>query len=125
MIANKAQSLAEYAVLVALIVAALAGINVYLKRGLQARYKTLVDGATTFTKVIPATETTPEEVIIVGVKQYEPYYAQSEQTIDRQQATAYTYQTKGALQRGINSTVAVTDATETTGLNTGADDAWN
>jgi len=120
--ANNAQSLAEYAVLVALVVVALTGINVYLKRGLQARYKTLVDGATTFTKVDPAA---PGGVIAVGVKQYEPYYAQSGQTTDRQQATTYTYQPKGALQRVINSTVAVTDATETTGLNTGADDAWD
>lgn len=117
MIANKAQSLAEYAVLVALIVAALAGIQVYLKRGLQARYKTLVDGA-----AIVINSTTGERT---GTRQYEPYYAQSEQTTDQQQATTHTYHPGGAVKRGISTTVAVTDATETTGLDTGADDAWN
>ena len=114
--ASKAQSLAEYAVLVALIVAALAGINVYLKRGLQARYKTLVDAAAIVTK------STGEKV---GISQYEPYYAQSEQTTDQQQATTYTHQPGGAVTRGISSSVTVTGATETTGLDTGADDAWN
>ena len=113
--AYRAQSLAEYAMLVALIVAALAGVNIYLKRGLQAKYKTLVDAATIAKN---------SAGINVGTSQYEPYYAQSTQTTDQKQATTYDHQLGGAVTRGISSTVTVTGLTETTGLDTGADDAW-
>lgn len=105
---NKAQSLAEYAILVSIIVVTLLGIQVYVKRGLQAKYKSFVDGAGES----------------VGIKQYEPYYAQTEQTIDQKQNTTYTYKPKGKLTRGIDSTVVRKDATITQNWDLKADDDW-
>ena len=107
MIFNKAQTLAEYALLITIIVAAIAGMQIYLKRGLQAKYKSFVDGAGQ----------------MAGIKQYEPYYVQSEQTIEQEQKTAYTYKPEGKLTRGIDSTIT-TDATTTIKLDIGADDEW-
>jgi Flp pilus assembly pilin Flp len=104
---NQAQTLSEYALLIAIISAAIFGMQVYVKRGLQARYKTVVD-------------VTGESV---GIKQYEPYYVQSDQTIERELNTAYTYRQKGKLERGVESTMTG-NATIITGLDISADDDW-
>lgn len=63
---NRAQSVAEYSVCLALVLAALLGMQLYVKRGLEGRYKQVVDHAT-------KQAYTP--------KQYEPYYAQDEFTV--------------------------------------------
>ena len=72
---KKAQSLAEYAILVFLVIAAVVGMQVYLKRGLQARFKTFVDGAGNY----------------VGLRQYEPYYIDSNITTQQLQKTKITH----------------------------------
>ena len=41
---RKAQSTAEYAVVLSLVIAAAIGMQVYVKRGVQARIKTTADG---------------------------------------------------------------------------------
>ena len=41
--AKKGQSTAEYAILIGIVIAAAVGIQTYVKRGLQARFKTTVD----------------------------------------------------------------------------------
>ena len=105
--ANKAQTLAEYVLLIAIVVAAIAGMQVYVKRGLQARYKAISD-------------CTGESV---GIEQYEPYYAQSEQTIEQEHNTTYTYINK-KLSREIDSTINREDASIVTGLDVNADDEW-
>jgi len=106
--AHRAQTLAEYAVLLTIIITAVAGIQVYVKRGLQARYKKVVDCAGQTT----------------GIQQYEPYYAQSKQAVEQEQKTTYTYKPKGELSRDIATTIKTEDATVTTGLDVGADDDW-
>ena len=59
----RGQSTTEYALLVGLLlVGALVGIRTYVTRGLQARYRSAVDGATT---------------AIHAPTQYEPYYSSS------------------------------------------------
>ena len=105
---SKAQSLAEYAILISMVVVALAGINVYLKRGLQAKYKNVVDLAGES----------------VGIQQYEPYYAKTEQTIQQEHNTTYVYQPKGQLSRGIDSTLTRKDANITQEWDLRADDDW-
>jgi hypothetical protein len=58
---NRAQSVVEYGIAVAAIIIALVVMQVYVKRGLQGRYKDLVDAAS-------------KEIAPAGQRQYEPYY---------------------------------------------------
>jgi gas vesicle protein len=73
---RKAQSTAEYAVVLGAIVAFALGMQVYLKRGLQARVKSGVDAFTqpayTFTE-----ETTGITASFDSAAQYEPYYQEA------------------------------------------------
>ena len=60
-----AQAISEICILLFVVVVALVGIQLYVKRGLQARYKTSVDAAVTMALVAAN----------AGVyRQYEPYY---------------------------------------------------
>lgn len=65
MLKNKAQSLTEYTVCLVAILIALITINLYVKRGLQGRYKDVVDKTT---------------VAALASGQYEPYYDDSSYT---------------------------------------------
>lgn len=62
------QSIGEYAVCLAVVLAALLSMQVYVKRGLQGRYKDVVGYATK--QAYPLT-------------QYEPYYVQDEYTVSQ------------------------------------------
>jgi len=65
---RKAQSVAEYSICLALILAALLGMQLYVKRGLQGRYRELVDHAAKQS---------------ASPKQYEPYYVQDQFTVNQ------------------------------------------
>ncbi len=65
MLKNRAQSLSEYSICLAVILVALITINFYVKRGLQGRYKDLVDKTT---------------VTALAQGQYEPDYKESNYT---------------------------------------------
>lgn len=70
---NKAQHLAEYALIFSLILAALIAMQTYVKRGLQGRYRDAAD------HVVSALRAATGDSGLDG--QYEPYYAESEFTI--------------------------------------------
>ena len=61
----KAQSFSEVSILLSLVVIGLIGMQVYVKRGLQARYKSAVDAAVDMTCSASNVE---------FLRQYEPYY---------------------------------------------------
>ncbi len=65
MLRNRAQSLSEYSICLAVILVTLITINIYVKRGLQGRYKDLVDKTTT---------------TALAQNQYEPDYKESNYT---------------------------------------------
>ena len=80
-IARKAQHLGEVALLFAIVLAAIVGIQTYVKRGLQARYKSVIDAGVNLTQqAIPDTELALEsyEVTDTDLMQYEPYYTDEE-----------------------------------------------
>lgn len=68
---KKAQNTAEYALLIALVVAGVIAMQTYAQRALQARVR---DAATYLTNQTSDIGTT---------KQYEPYYLQSNYIVDR------------------------------------------
>jgi len=88
---NKAQSLAEYALLATIVIAAIAGMQVYLKRGLQAKVKTFVDGATEGVSSLAGRDK--------PLSQYEPYYVQSDITTEALQKVATTHIPGGSTKR--------------------------
>jgi len=88
---RKAQSTAEYVIVLGLIVAAVIAMQTYVKRGFQGRIRDAVDyvdngdgSAVTFTK-----------------KQYEPYYLESKFTSDRTSAETEQLKEAGAVRRDI------------------------
>jgi hypothetical protein len=86
----KAQSLTEYALVIALVSAGLIGMQVYVKRGIQAKVKNFVDGSV------------KESARIANqaqISQYEPYYADSSFVVAQSQRSAVTYNPGGTMRR--------------------------
>jgi len=80
MLNKKGQNTAEYAILIALIIAAAVGMQTYVKRGLQGRVKEATKHTGT------AQEVAGETLTFTG-NQYEPYYAESDTKV-RSERTA-------------------------------------
>ncbi|MBM3244957.1 MAG: class III signal peptide-containing protein [Candidatus Omnitrophica bacterium] len=69
---KRGQTTAEYAILIALVVAAAMAMQIYVKRGLQGRVKDVVDHTGTGGEV-----GTAGDVLQFSGAQYEPYYTSS------------------------------------------------
>lgn len=88
MIKKKAQHLAELSLLIAVVFTAFTGMQIFVKRSLQAKAKSSIDsGITLAQKVIPAMQMPlefprSEEEDAVILKQYEPYYQDEETVMD-------------------------------------------
>ena len=85
---RKGQTTAEYAVLLGLVIAAILAMQVYVKRGIQARIRTETDGITG------------------GYDQYEPYYLSSDFTSTRDTSETETTATGGGVTRVLGSDTA-------------------
>jgi hypothetical protein len=71
---KKAQTTAEYAILIAIVVGALVGMQIYVRRGLQGRIRNVVDqGATLSTAGAGGASGYTATVNFTG-EQFEPYY---------------------------------------------------
>ncbi len=70
---SSGQSTAEYAILISVVIAALVGMQVYVRRGLNARWKDVSDSAS---RVVA--EQVGRDGTAVEYRQYEPYYAASD-----------------------------------------------
>lgn len=71
MLNHKGQNIAEYSILIALVIAAAVAMQVYVKRGLQGRVADAVDHA-------PAADLGDAGTINFTTKQYEPYYVDTD-----------------------------------------------
>ena len=85
------QSTAEYAIVFAVVVAAVVGMQVYYKRGMQAKLKGVVDRLNFDTS--PAGE---------ALLQYEPYYAKSDYTVGQGTTTNAVVKEGGTIDRTIS-----------------------
>ena len=72
----RGQTVAEYAVLLSLVIAAAVAMQIYVKRGLQARIKKGTDTFTSVTGTIDSS--TGTTVPFEALDQYEPYYQESQ-----------------------------------------------
>lgn len=106
------QSMAEYALVVVIIIAAVAGMQTYYKRGMQAKIKGTIDGMNLDTGST--------------FLQYEPYYATSDFTTSRNITTQHEeYEQQGTLTRDETRGVTRTGTQQESGGNQlSADNDW-
>jgi len=101
---NIGQSTAEYAIVIGLVIAAAVAMQVYVKRGIQAKVKGAVD-------FVPA-----DQAELLSGRQYEPEYSSSE--MDRTSKTKLNIQTNegGEVVRTIagDGEVSTSSGTQTT-----------
>ena len=74
---RRGQSIAEYAVLFAVVIAAAVAMQTYSKRGIQARVKSGTDALTSITKEITSTNEPALKANFAKQSQYEPYYLET------------------------------------------------
>ncbi|MFH1768021.1 MAG: hypothetical protein ABH858_02530 [Candidatus Omnitrophota bacterium] len=84
---RKGQSITEYAILFGIVIGALAGMQVYVKRGLNAKFK---DGTDAYANITGSfTVTGGQTVTLDKMSQYEPYYVEAkgatyQETVEQQ-----------------------------------------
>lgn len=74
---RQGQSIAEYAVLFAVVIAAVVAMQTYSKRGIQARIKSGTDALTTVKTTISSAGDNTLTANFVSLSQYEPYYLET------------------------------------------------
>ena len=103
MLNRKGQNIAEYSILIALVIAAAVAMQVYVRRGIQGRVADAVDHA-------PATDDVGGAPIQFTTKQYEPYYTENSGDVSSQR----TYN-ENLGNRGETSKTAVVEETRRLG----------
>ena len=111
---RKGQNMAEYAILITIVVTAIVGMQIYVSRALKAKVAAVADNV---------------GVGLDGIankKQFEPYYAATDYTIGQDQNINEKYKTGGAVDRNSVSEKTTRTGTSTTGVDQGAGFAgWN
>lgn len=92
------QTTAEYAVVIGVVIAAVVAMQVYVKRGLQAKVKGVADNLT------------QQGADTAKTKQYEPYYTESTYEVTQDRGSTDKVVTGGAVSR-----TGITETTERTG----------
>ncbi|MCX5701728.1 MAG: hypothetical protein NTW64_01955 [Candidatus Omnitrophica bacterium] len=100
---RKGQNIAEYSILIALVIAAAVAMQVYVKRGIQGKVADAVDHA--------------PDVAISGVgtldfrtPQYEPYYVQSAGNVSSNRDVTENITANGGVQRNIGRELTTREA---------------
>ena len=94
---RRGQSAAEYAIVFSVVIAALVGMQIYVKRGLNARMKDGSDGASS----LVAAKLGVSGNAANDAKQYEPYYTKSNYDVAQTSDRNDTIATGGVLTRNI------------------------
>ena len=102
---RKGQNTAEYAILIGVIVAAAIAMQIYIRRGMQARIKDAVD----------FTQTADDDAggNIFTQSQYEPYYMQTDYQTTQDAQTSEQLQVGGGIIKN-----SISEATQRTGNQT-------
>jgi len=106
---KKGQNIAEYAILIALVIAAAVAMQVYVKRGIQGRVADATDYA------VPVEVVQGEPVLNFDTKQYEPYYLDQSSTVVSDRSLQEQSAARGDISR--------TGVVETTGRAAGSYEA--
>ena len=87
---RKGQSTAEYAIVIGLVIAAAVGMQIYVKRSLQAKVKDAVDY-------------NDPSAAMLKTGQYEPYYLESNLTSTRKEASSQSTTAGGGVTKVLTS----------------------
>ena len=85
------QSMAEYAIVLTVVITAIVAMQIYVKRGLQGKVRDVTDAV--------GFGLTKAQGITKVTNQYEPYYAQSNYNTSQNQSVNEQYQAGGAVAR--------------------------
>ena len=96
---HRGQSTAEYAIVISVVIAAVIGMQLYLKRGMQAKVKGVTDR---FTAIRQANAGAVTVDIGNGFSQYEPYYAESNLNVTQTSDATEDYNQGIFTKSGIN-----------------------
>ena len=92
---KKGQNTAEYAILIGVIVAAAIAMQIYVRRGMQAKVKEAVD----FTATADTMSGVAETANLFSQKQYEPYYLATNYTTTQTGSVSEQMLSGGGLTR--------------------------
>jgi hypothetical protein len=104
---KRAQTTAEYAVLIALVIGAVVAMQIYVKRGIQGRVKAVVDHVGSSAGVGNST-------FCFTSNQYEPYYICSQSNSSQNMTEQQAYQANGNVARNTTANSGV-NRTQTMG----------
>ncbi len=105
---KKAQSTAEYVIVLGLIIAAVIAMQTYIKRGFQGRIKEAVDHVDESGQAAGAVQ--------FSGRQYEPYYLESEFDTTRNSQDREEMLTGGAVKRTLTQELSERHGHQTIGL---------
>jgi hypothetical protein len=116
---TRGQSMAEYAIVIAVVITAVVAMQLYAKRALQGKIKAVSDN-------VGFGLLNAGYVATAIPNQYEPYYASTNYTIGQNQSIQEQYQTGGAVARNSISEQTTRTGTAQTGgaAQLTSDDAW-
>lgn len=109
-ICRAGQATVEHGLFLGIVIGALIALQVFVTRGLNARYKSLVDGTTT---------------ALGSSGQYEPYYANSESTVANYSAVTTEYKPGGEVVRRDRSRQMTESGWQRSQQDLKADDGWD
>ncbi len=117
---KRGQSILEYAVLISIVLAAAIGMQTYVKRGLQGRYKAVTDN------LVTGAGGNNEVAQLAGPRQYEPYYAESSFRTTTTQESTEAYGQGGVVTRDIVNDRRTRDQGDfqQEGTRAGQEDTW-
>lgn len=108
---QRGQSTAEYAIVLGVVIAALVGMQIYVKRGLNAKMKGVTDYMADNTTGLAGKQ----------LEQYEPYYASSKHAVTQKTIADNSYE-KGKAVRALTSDTTTRTGSSTTGVDLTKDD---
>ncbi len=113
---SRGQATAEYAIMIGVVVAAVVGMQLYLKRGLNGKVKDLTDHV--------GSEIATSAGLAQSTLQYEPYYAQSDYNTTQGTTSAQDYKTGGTVDRTVSRDTTTRSGSSEQGVDLSQDDQW-
>jgi hypothetical protein len=93
---QRAQTTAEYAILIAIVIGAVVAMQAYIRRGMQGRIRNVVDHVGAGGSIDGTTNT-----FTFKSQQYEPYYVESKTDTGREEQRKEKLGLKGAVGRSV------------------------
>ena len=104
------QTMAEYAIVLTVVITAIVAMQIYVKRSLQGKVKAVSDNVDTGS---------PTKTL-----QYEPYYVSSDYTVDQDREVGDTIGTGGVVKQDMTKDTTTRTGSAATSTDRSVDSAW-